>query len=279
MTLPDFFNHRNPESHKGDYGHALLIAGSYGTLGAAILAASAALRTGAGLLTVHLPQRCVDAMQTALPEAMVSVDPSPDHWTHAFSPEELQRYDAIAVGPGLGTRSSEALLTLFENSIDKPLVVDADALNMMSRSDELQESLRRHRAGVILTPHAREYERLFGPDPSPALRAERQCRIAQQNHWVIAYKGHHTQVAGTDGTMYTNSTGNPGMATAGSGDVLTGILLGIISQNKQSQLTTEECAQVGVWIHGKSGDKALENQSQCSLLASDLVKNLCFVTK
>lgn len=273
-----FFNHRDPDTHKGHYGHALLVAGKYGTAGAAVLAAQATLRTGAGLLTVHLPQRCVDVMQTAFPEAMVSIDESPDHWTHRFSPEELARYDAIAVGPGLGRDSREALAALIDSSVDIPLVLDADALNMLSESEEMQTRLAEHRAGVVLTPHAKEYERLFGPDATPEARRERQRQLAVENRWVIVYKGHRTQVAGTDGTIYTNTTGNAGMATAGSGDVLTGILLGILAQNKEKQYTTEKCVRTGVWLHGKSGDVAIEKQSECSLLASDLIKNLCTVT-
>lgn len=273
-----FFNHRDPDTHKGHYGHALLVAGKYGTAGAAILAAQATLRTGAGLLTVHLPGRCVDVMQTAFPEAMVSIDENPDHWTHLFTPEELARYDAIAVGPGIGTHSVEALSALIANSIDIPLVVDADALNMLASHPETLRQLSNHRAGVILTPHAKEYERLFGTDPTDEARIDRQRRLAMDNHWVIIHKGHRTQVAGTDGTIYTNTTGNAGMATAGSGDVLTGILLGIMAQNKERQYSTEECARTGVWLHGKSGDKAIEKQSECSLLASDLIKNLCTVT-
>ena len=273
-----FFNHRDPDTHKGHYGHALLVAGKYGTAGAAILAAQATLRTGAGLLTVHLPSRCVDTLQVAFPEAMVSIDECPDHWTHLFSPDELSRYDAVAAGPGLGTDSVAALDALIAGTVDIPLILDADALNMLAANPSLQQRLAEHRAAVILTPHAREYERLFGPDPTPEARRERQRKLAMDNHWVIVYKGHRTQVAGTDGSMYTNTTGNAGMATAGSGDVLTGILLGIIAQNKGRQYSTEECARTGVWLHGKSGDKAIEKQSECSLLASDLIKNLCTVT-
>ena len=273
-----FFNHRDPDTHKGHYGHALLVAGKYGTAGAAVLAAQATLRTGAGLLTVHLPQRCVDVMQTAFPEAMVSIDENPDHWTHRFTPEELARYDAVAVGPGLGRNCAEALAALIEGTIDIPLVVDADALNMLAAHPEMQRRLAAHRTGVILTPHAKEYERLFGPDTTDEPDCGRLRQLAMENHWVIVRKGHRTLVAGTDGTIYTNTTGNAGMATAGSGDVLTGILLGILAQNKEGQYTTEECARTGVWLHGKSGDKALEKQSECSLLASDLIKNLCTVT-
>ena len=273
-----FFNHRDPDTHKGDYGHALLIAGGYGKAGAAVLAASATLRAGAGLLTVHLPRFCVDVMQTALPEAMVSVDECDDHWTHLFGSEELSRYDAIAVGPGLGTRSHEALRTLIENSHDKPLIMDADALNMMSQQPALKSLLAQHSAAVVLTPHAKEYERMFGSDATHGERWERLRQIAQENRWTIVYKGHQTKIATEDGAIYTNTTGNAGMATAGCGDVLTGILLGIMSQNKERQYTTAECVREGVRIHGKSADEAVKKQSQCSLIASDIVKNLCRVT-
>lgn len=273
-----FFNHREPDTHKGDYGHALLIAGAYGKAGAAVLAASATLRAGAGLLTVHLPSLCVDVMQTALPEAMVSVDEHADHWTHRFSREELARYDAIAVGPGLGTRSVEALETLVANSVDKPLILDADALNMVSLQPALKGLLAQHRGAVVMTPHAKEYERLFGADATPEEGLERLRRLAQDNGWTIVRKGHRTLVAAEDGTITTNTTGNAGMATAGSGDVLTGILLGIMAQNKERQYTTAECVREGVRIHGQSGDEAVKKQSQCSLLASDIVKNICYVT-
>ena len=273
-----FFNHRDPNTHKGHYGHALLVAGKYGTAGAAVLAARATLRTGAGLLTVHLPQRCVDVMQTAFPEAMVSIDESPDRWTHRFTPEELSRYDAVAAGPGLGTESMEALAALIRHTVDIPLILDADALNMLSRDADMQRTLSAHRAAVILTPHAKEYQRLFGDDPDEERRCERQCHIARERHWTIVRKGHHTKIAADDGTIYTNTTGNAGMATAGSGDVLTGILLGIMAQNKEGQYTTAECVCEGVRIHGQCADKAVEKQSQCSLIASDIIKNLCIVT-
>lgn len=263
-VLPAFLNHRNPDTHKGDYGHALLIAGSYGKMGAAILAASACLRMGAGLLTVHVPRRGVDIMQTAVPEAMVSVDEEDCRWSHLFTSQELAKYDAVAVGPGLGRESHEALFALLQ-AWTVPIVIDADALNMMS--DWPRKPLRR---GMILTPHAREQQRLIGNrDPREACRASGA---------VMVCKGHRTHIIDGEGQVYENTTGNPGMATAGSGDVLTGILLGILSQNTDSQLTIEECAILGVWLHGKSADRAVEKQSECSLIASDIVKNLQYIT-
>lgn len=272
---PDFLDRRNPESHKGTYGHALLVAGSYGKMGAAVLAARACLRTGAGLLTVHVPRRGVEVMQTAVPEAMVSVDPDETHWTHLFTAEELARYDAVAVGPGLGTDSAAALRALL-GIVDKPLALDADGLNMLAAQPDKKELLVRlgHGAGTVLTPHAKEFERLFGPSATPDDRR----RLSAETGCVMVYKGHRTQITGGRGDLYVNTTGNPGMATAGSGDVLTGMLLGIMAQNKERQLTIEECACLAVWLHGKSADLAVENQSQCSLVAGDIIKKIGVAT-
>lgn len=263
-AMPAFLNQRRPDTHKGDYGHALLVAGSYGKMGAAVLAARACLRMGAGLLTVHVPGRGVDVMQTAVPEAMVSVDEDECRWSHLFTPQELAKYDAVAVGPGLGRESHAALLALL-SAWRGPVTVDADALNMMS--DWAEKPLR---PGMILTPHAREQQRLIGDsDPREVCRA---------TGVVMVCKGHRTHVIDGEGRVYENTTGNAGMATAGSGDVLTGMLLGILAQNTDSQLAIGMCTILGVWLHGKSADLAVEKQSECSLTASDIVENLRYVT-
>ena len=279
--FPDFLDHRNPNSHKGTYGHALLVAGSRGKMGAAVLAARACLRSGVGLLTVHVPACGVDIMQTAVPEAMVSIDENETHFTHLFSAEELSRYDAVAVGPGLGTDSQEALRALVVAAGGMPLVLDADGLNMLSMMPDGQALLKDHaKDGVatILTPHAKEFERLFGSFGGDVQRKQAQCSISQRTGCVIVYKGHHTQTSGRQGEMYVNTTGNAGMATAGSGDVLTGIMLSILAQNKECQIDADMCAVLAVWIHGKSGDLAVEKQSQSSLTAGDIVENLKYVT-
>ena len=276
---PDFLNNRAPESHKGTYGHALLVAGSYGKMGAAVLAARACLRMGAGLLTVHVPRKGVDIMQVAVPEAMVSIDEDEERWSHLFTVEELAKYDAVAVGPGLGTKSSEALLALLKASGEKPLVVDADGLNMLAMNRETMfPLLSQRKAATVLTPHAKEFERLFGRYDDAEQRMEAQLEMAKRLGAVILYKGHRTHIAGTNGAMYVNTTGNAGMSTAGSGDVLTGIILGILSQNKDNQLNAEECACMGVWLHGKSADIAVQKQSQCSLVASDMINFLRLAT-
>ena len=253
---------RNPNTTKHDYGHALLVAGAYGRMGCAILAARAALRSGCGLLTVHLPLMCVDPMQTALPEAMVDTDTHAALFTSV--PKGLDRYAAIAVGPGLGTdaKSRRALMMLLaECPASTPMVLDADALNILAGCGLAENS----RACYIVTPHAREYERLFG-DADPA-------DMARRHNLIIVKKAHRTRVYAPDGQMFENQTGNAGMATAGSGDVLMGILLGMLSSNiLHANIFDIVCRAVE--IHGKIGDIAVQNQSESSLIASDLVDNL-----
>ena len=262
---------RNQETTKHDYGHALLVAGAHGRMGCAILAARAALRSGCGLLTVHLPQRCVDPMQTAFPEAMVDIDAHPTLFSTV--PAHLERYNAIAVGPGIGTdpTTSEALFKLLTHgplsTTHCPLILDADALNILAK--ELKTSRLQDLEGCILTPHAGEYQRLFG-DADPR-------EIARRYRCILVKKAHNTLVFSPDGKVYENHTGNAGMATAGSGDVLTGILLGMLSSN-HLHASTYDIVCKAVEIHGKIGDLALEKQSESSLIASDLIENLRLVS-
>ena len=258
---------RNQETTKHDYGHGLLIAGAYGRMGCAILAARAALRSGCGLVTTHLPQRCVDPMQAAFPEAMVSIDASPTLFTTL--PQHLDHYTAIAAGPGIGTEE-ETRKTLYDllaaRPAETPLVLDADALNILAKDIQHSTLNIQH---SILTPHAREYERLFG-DADPA-------EMARKHGVIIVKKAHHTCVYSPDGEVYENRTGNAGMATAGSGDVLTGILLGMLCSNHlQARVYDIVCRAVA--IHGKTGDLALAEQSESSLTASDMVENLKLVS-
>ena len=252
---------RNPETTKHDYGHGLLVAGAYGRCGCAILAARAALRSGCGLVSVHLPSLCVDPMQAAFPEAMVSIDPSPTLFT---LPPRLDHYTAIAAGPGIGTEEPTAAglhRLLAERPAGVPLVLDADALNILSLHNDWLPLAE----GAIVTPHAREYGRLFG-DNDPAA-------MAREHGLIIVKKAHHTRVYSPDGQMYENHTGNAGMATAGSGDVLTGILLGILCSN-HLHATPYKIACSAVEIHGKVGDIAIGKQTESSLVASDLIENL-----
>lgn len=273
----DFLLHRDSETHKGDYGHALLIAGSYGKMGAAVLAAKACLRAGVGLLTVHVPRRGVDILQTALPEAMVSVD---DHdFCFTSLPAHLERYDAIAVGPGLGTDelSQTALLLLLRwresamaSGAASPLVIDADGINMLAKHpDVLHQAL-----GAVVTPHDREYQRLFGDADAQAMSDLHQL--------VIVRKAHCTVVYGPQVAPVVNDTGNAGMATAGSGDVLTGIMLSVLAQQRAysrrhaevSDCTVQDLAALAVRMHGAAGDIAAACQTAYSIIASDLVETL-----
>lgn len=257
---------RNQETTKHDYGHGLLIAGAYGRCGCAILAARAALRSGCGLVTAHLPQRCVGPMQAAFPEAMVSIDPSPTLFTSV--PANLDHYTAIAAGPGIGTdeTSAEALhMLLTTRPQEMPLVLDADALNMLARHKEWLPLAK----GAVITPHAREYERLFGDaDPS---------ETAKEYSLIIVKKSHQTHVYSPDGQLFVNHSGNAGMATAGCGDVLTGIILGMLCSN-HLQASAHKTVCKAVEIHGKLGDMAVEKQSESSLIASDIVENLRHVS-
>ncbi len=257
---------RNQETTKHDYGHGLLIAGAYGKMGCAILAARAALRSGCGLVSVHLPTRCVDPMQAAFPEAMVSIDPSPTLFTAL--PSHLDHYTAIAAGPGIGCDevTQTALYRLLsERPADVPIVLDADALNILALHPDWLPLAK----DAIITPHAREYYRLFGDADVE--------EMARKHHLIIVKKAHHTKVYGYDGQVFENHTGNAGMATAGSGDVLTGILLGTLCSNHLYAKTYDIVCKA-VEIHGKTGDLAIEKQSESSLIASDMVDNLRFVS-
>jgi NAD(P)H-hydrate epimerase len=256
---------RKKHSHKGTFGHALLIAGSFGKFGAAVLAAKACLRSGAGLLTAHLPRKGNDIMQIAVPECMTSIDED----DKIFSDDPpLEKYDAVAIGPGLGTSkaSKHALRNILEN-VDVPLVIDADALNIISANKSFLGLIPEN---SILTPHPKEFERLTENTESHFERLKLLQNTAKKIKSVIILKGANTCIALPNGNCFFNTTGNAGMATAGSGDVLTGILLGLIAQG----YSAEDASCIGVYLHGLAGDIALKNQSQESLIADDIIINL-----
>lgn len=253
-------------SHKGNFGHALLVAGSYGKIGASVLAGTACLRSGAGLLTIHIPGCGYAIVQTAIPEAMVLTD-----FNSSFSTKienDLTAFDAIGIGPGLGTanETKRLLRELFDN-YRNPLIIDADALNMMAAQKDL---LKLVPAGSVLTPHPKEFERLFGETPNEFDRIELSLARARELNCIIVLKGHHSFIATPDGKGFFNSTGNAGMATAGSGDVLTGILTGLLAQGYSSV----ETALLGAYLHGVAGDKAAETESMESMIAGDIIKQL-----
>ena len=253
---------RSLHCHKGDFGHALLCAGSYGMIGAAVLAGRACLRAGAGLLTVHLPQCGYMVMQAALPEAIVS--PDENNYTLSALPE-INKYNAIAIGPGIGfdAMADSFLDQLIQSASGKPLILDADALNILARHPQWWERVAK---GSIITPHPGEFDRLTQHHIDGYSRMVDAIHFAREHQLVVVLKGAHSLVVCPSGNCYANSTGNPGMATAGSGDVLTGILLGLLSQGYD----TEQAAIVGVFLHGLAADMALDAQSMESLISSDI---------
>lgn len=258
--------HNRPKfSHKGSFGHALLIAGSADKTGAAILSARACLRAGAGLLHTHLPGASVVAMQTAFPEAMISRDESEDCFSHL---PDLSAYQAIAAGPGMGTHAQTAsALKLLIQECRVPLVLDADALNLLADNKTWLSFLP---PNTILTPHPKEFSRLAGSFSNGFERLEMQRQMAKKHNIIVVVKGAHTAVCLPDGKCYFNATGNPGMATAGSGDVLTGIILGLLSQGYSPAKAT----LLGVYLHGLAGDLAAEKTGMESLIASDIIAQL-----
>ena len=250
-------------SHKGTFGHALLIAGSAEMPGAAMLSAEAVLRSGTGLLTVHAPKPVLQGLTIRLPEAIQHADTSSEYFS-GFS-GTLSRYNSVGIGPGLGTASqtSDALLNLL-SKVQIPVVLDADALNLLNRH---QAHIPKH---AVLTPHPKEFDRLFGSCDSPLQRVYKALELSQTHQWTIVLKDHHTLIACPNGTGYVNCSGNPGMATGGTGDVLTGVITGLLAQG----YAPETAARLGVYIHGRAADLALQEQSPESLIASDLFLEL-----
>jgi ADP-dependent NAD(P)H-hydrate dehydratase / NAD(P)H-hydrate epimerase len=252
-------------SHKGTFGHSLLIAGSYGKMGAAVLAAQACLRAGTGLLTTHIPRCGYEIMQTAVPEAMISIEKS---WNWLQYLPDIQPFTAIGVGCGLDKYPATIhLLEKLLKTATQPLVLDADALNIMGENRQLLKFLPKN---SILTPHPKEFARLSHSVEDNFERLEILRNFAQVYQVYVVLKGAHSALATPEGNIYFNSTGNPGMASGGSGDVLTGIITALLSQGYKPL----EASMLGIYLHGLAGDLALKDESPESLIASDLVKNL-----
>ncbi len=257
---------RNDFSHKGTFGHALIIAGSHGKTGAAVLATRAALRSGAGLVSAYVPKSSYLIMQISVPEAMCFLDVESDYLSYLHP--DIKNYHAIGIGPGLGKHEeTQRFLYTLLKSKTKPLVIDADALNLISQDQSLYEHIPKN---AILTPHPKEFERLFGRAASTYERLNLQIEKSKAMQVTIVLKGHHTCITTPDGAVWFNTTGNAGMATGGSGDVLTGLLTGLLAQGYAPAIA----AVVGVWLHGQAGDLALDSTSKESLIATDLIKNL-----
>lgn len=263
--IKPFFQKRSKFGHKGTYGHALLIAGSFGKMGAAVLASKACLRSGVGLLTTQIPHLGYPIIQTAVPEAMASVDQHDYNFTEF---PDLSQFSAIGVGPGIGMKSNtkKALCELLEKS-QVPLVIDADALNILAENKTWLEKIP---PNSILTPHPGEFKRLIGESPNSYKNIQKQLEFSKMYKVIVLLKGAFTSISTPDGKLYFNSTGNPGMATAGSGDVLTGIILGLLAQGFQP----EKAAIAGVFVHGLAGDLAAKEKSEISLVAGDIIEFL-----
>lgn len=261
--LSPILRNRCPDSHKGDYGHLLLVCGCETMPGAAVLATGAALHSGCGLVTLHTTHNAAVAAVTACPSAMLSLDPAP---CLSCLPANLGRYSAIAAGPGLGRdpRTVRALRDLLSEAcrLSIPMVLDADALNIISENRDLMSMVP---AGSVMTPHMGELRRLGGSAPE----------LCRESGCTVVMKGYHTQVwtpAVAGGTMdpYINSTGNPGMAKGGSGDVLTGLVGGLLARGYEAG----EAAMLGVWIHGYAGDCLTEECTAEAYSSADLIDRL-----
>jgi hydroxyethylthiazole kinase-like uncharacterized protein yjeF len=256
---------RNKFAHKGTFGHGQLFGGSTGKMGAITLATEAFLRTGAGLLTVTVPSSGVKIMQTSVPEAMVLEQPGKRHIS-SFTVSPLA--GTSGVGPGLGKDEITAIaFGDFLRANKKPLVLDADALNILSEHPETLSFLPED---TIITPHIKEFDRLAGPSDNSWQRLEKAREFSQQWKIITVLKGAHTAVINKDGKIYFNTTGNPGMATGGSGDVL----LGIITSLRTQGLSGCDAAMAGVYIHGLAGDIAAGVKSMTATLARDIIEAL-----
>ena len=256
---------RKKFAHKGNFGHVMLIAGSYGMAGASILASRACLRSGVGLLTVHTPSCNTNILQTTVPEAIVEGD---IHENCFSEPADTTEYNAVGIGPGLGKSSETEVALIDQLRISQcPLVLDADALNLLAKNRYILTTLPKN---SVLTPHPKELERLTGKSQNSYERLAKACALAKLANVHIVLKGYYSAIVTPEGKCYFNPTGNVGMATAGSGDVLTGIILALLSQG----YTGEESAKIGTYVHGMAGDLARQKYGIISLNASDIIEFL-----
>ena len=252
-------------SHKGTFGHSLLVVGSYGKMGAAIMSAHALLRSGAGLLTVCVPHCGYDILQTSVPEAMALVN---GNEFIQFSELDVKAYSAIGIGPGIGTENdTQQSVKVILESFKKPLVIDADALNAISLHKEWLNLLPQN---SILTPHPKEFERLTKSVANDFERHQLQIEFSKQYKVYVVLKGAHTCITTPDGESYFNSTGNSGLAKGGSGDVLTGLITGLLAQN----YTSFEASLIGVYVHGLAGDITKEEKGEVAMIPTDVIENI-----
>lgn len=250
---------REASSHKGNHGHALLIAGSKGFMGSSVIASRACLRSGAGLLTVNIPEEERFILQTAIPEAMLVMREN--------TISDLNNFSAIGIGPGLGTgKESEEILVSVLNNFNKRILLDADALNCISSNKSLLDKIPKE---TIITPHPKEFDRLFGTHKDNNERMNTAIQKSKELKITIVLKGHHTLITYNGDTFY-NTTGNAGLAKGGSGDALTGIILSFLAQGYDPF----GAAKLGVYLHGFAADLTLKNQSMESMLITDVIESL-----
>ncbi|MBX2840457.1 MAG: NAD(P)H-hydrate dehydratase [Flammeovirgaceae bacterium] len=263
--IKKFIIKRNKFSHKGSFGHALLIAGSYGKIGAGILGGKAALRTGSGLVSLHIPKCGYEIAQISAPEIMCQLDKDTSQISEIPG---VEKFNSIGIGPGIGQekKTLKALTSLIEKA-KKPIVFDADAINLIGANKKL---LKKIPVNSIFTPHPKEFERLVGQSKNNYHRIKLMISFCQKYKFFLVLKGAHTAIGTPQGKVFFNSTGNPGMATAGSGDVLTGIILSLLGQG----YSAKKAAVLGVYLHGFAGDLGSLQEFGPSLIASDIIKNI-----
>ncbi|MEI7579472.1 MAG: NAD(P)H-hydrate dehydratase [bacterium] len=261
---------REKFDHKGKFGHVLLIGGSKGKMGAAVLMTKAAIHSGSGKVTVHIPNSGNEILQTAIPEAMVSLDPDSTIVTEVLLQND---YRAIAIGPGLGTniKTQQAFEKLL-SQVKIPLIIDADAINILAIKPEMLKILPKN---SLLTPHDKEFRKIFGEYKNGFERLKIQLNFSRENQIYILYKGAHSTLTTPDGEIFFNSTGNPGLAKGGSGDVLTGIISGLAAQGYSMQ----DAALLGMFLHGLSADFAEKDLTEYWMTATDIITYLSKAVK
>lgn len=260
------FRPRQRFAHKGSFGHALIIGGSYGKIGAAVLATRACMYTGAGLTTAFIPKCGYVVMQTSAPEAMALVDEEETHLTNL--PDDIEKFSVVGIGPGMGTHAqTQHLLSFVIRRYHKPLLIDADGLNCLALNKDRIAQLPPY---SILTPHPKEFDRLFGEHANDFERIEKARQKAKEHNVIIVLKSHHSFIAVPEGPCYFNSTGNAGMAKGGSGDVLTGVVTSLLAQG----YSPKDAAMLGVYVHGWAGDFAARKFSKEAMLPSHTIESL-----
>jgi NAD(P)H-hydrate epimerase len=258
---------RNRFDHKGTFGHAFIVSGSYGKGGAAVLCSKACIKSGAGLVTTHIPVKLADVLQISIPEVMLEIDKNENCFT-SINNSVANNYSSVGIGPGLGTNTeTKKAVTSFLKNNNLPIVIDADALNILAITENFKDLLK---FGTILTPHPKEFERLFGKFKNTFEKIKFMQKFSKGTGIIIVLKGGITTISLPDGKIFFNTGGNPGMATAGSGDVLTGIITSFLAQGYSPDIS----AIMGVFIHSFAGDTAKNECGENALTASDIINNL-----